>query len=128
MQAGQLGGAIGDARFDRVRAVLSGGDPVSLDADVTLRIAGKPVLKTSLESLVKGWTGIEDEIPMVEVGGGRRNQKVPFALVARTDTVECRIRLNREAKIAGPPISVRIEIEAKAMKGGRGAFMALPVD
>lgn len=123
MQAGQLGSAIGEARFDRVRAVLTGGDPVSLDASFELRIAGKSVMKTTLAELVKDWVAIEDEIPMVESSGGRllpaQPMKVPYTLVARTDTVEGRIKMNREAKIAGAPLVVRIEIAAKVIKPER---------
>lgn len=120
VQAGQMGSSLGDARFDRIRAVLSGGDPVSLEADVTLRIAGRAVLKTTLAALVKGWVPLEDELPMMESANGRLKpaspMKVPYVLVARTDTVECCIELLREAKVAGEPMLVRIEIEAKTIR------------
>jgi hypothetical protein len=130
MQAGQLGSSIGDARFDRIRAqFVDGGDPVSLEGEVTLRVAGKTVLQTSLEKLVADWVQIEGELKMVEATPSaekkRSTQKVPFCLVSRDDTVEARLRLNREAKIAGAAIAVRLSIEGKFITD-RGSLENLP--
>jgi hypothetical protein len=55
----------------------------------------------------------------------RSTQKVPFCLVSRDDTVEARLRLNREAKIAGAAIAVRLSIEGKFITD-RGSLENLP--
>jgi hypothetical protein len=112
MKAGELGSAFGDARFDKMRAQLEGGDPVVLKATVDLRIAGKTVLSTTLDELVAGWVQIEDEVSVVLGDGKRATTKTPFALVSRRDTVGARLRLTRDTKIAGPPVTVRLEIQA----------------
>lgn len=124
VKPGELGEALGDARFDKIRAVLTGGDPTALDASFTLRVCGKMVLETTLAKLVSGWVQLEDEVPTVDSRTRKPGPsvKAPYVLVARTDLVEGRLTLLREAKIAGDPVVIRIEIAAKVAKN----LMELP--
>lgn len=113
MQAGQLGSSIGDARFDRIRAQLIGGDPTVLEATVKLFIAGKTVLETTLAKLIAGWVQLEDDSWSVD-----KTKKVPFVLVACTDTVEARLTLTNGVRIVGEPIAVCLSIQGKFISSG----------
>jgi hypothetical protein len=120
VQAGQLGTAIGDAKFEQITAELcGGGKALGLDAIAELRVAGRTITSVSLMKLIEGWVQIEDEMVFSDRYGERMPtpdgmpNKVPFCLVARTDTVEVRLKLNRETHVEGDAILVKVSIKGK---------------
>lgn len=116
MQAGQMGSAIGDAKFEKISAKLvNGGDPVVLEAEVELRIAGRTIMTVALDKLIKGPVQINDTTEYLGKRPPEAPDTVPYCLVARTDTVEARLRLTRDTKIAGDAVQVQLLIEGKFM-------------
>lgn len=106
------------AALKHLRVVLAEGDPVSLDATVTVFVSGQQEIEAPLHALVGGGRGIGRGRKLIMPDGSESAASMPV-LVAQTDCFEVKVTVNKPARIAGGPLLVHVEFDATVVKDVR---------